>query len=477
MKTTDKLPPQATELEEVVLGACLLGDKEALETVRLVIPDRDCFYKPAHQTVYDAIVYLHNKGEAVDMLTVVKRLKETHNLEQLGGVIYISQLTNRIASTAHVEFHARIIVQKWLHRKLVNISAEAYGKAFDDTADIFALYDDTISKLMQQVDTAVSSSRQSTVHIAEATKQSLAEYAQRAANPGLITGVPSGLTDLDKVTNGWQRSDSIVIAARPGMGKTALVLCFAEAAAAAGDPVAIFELEMPKVQITNRMIIAHSGIDSEAFKRGKLRGDEVTQMHRSAGYIESLPIHIDDTPALNIKQIARISRRLKKEKGIKLIIVDYLQLMSNEGRGKNREQQVSENSQGLKALAKELDVPVIALSQLSRSVEQRGGDKKPQLSDLRDSGAIEQDADMVMFIYRPEYYGIESFADGSSTAGVAELIIAKHRNGDLDTVEARFIGSQTKFTDLHPEPINYNYNPQSGITPNTSFNDEDEELF
>ena len=468
MKTTDNLPPQAVDLEEAVLGVCLLGDKEALEVLRLVIPDRDCFYKPSHQKVYDAIIYLNNKGDAVDLLTIVKRLGETKELDSLGGAYYVSQLANRVGSAANMEFHCRIIVQKWLHRKLINITARYYGSAFNDTEDIFHLYDGLISDSMKQIDAAVSNSRTSTVHVAEAVKESLTEYAIRAASPDKITGITSGIRALDRITNGFQKSDMIVIAARPGMGKTAFILGVAQSAAADSKAVGIISLEMPKVQLTNRMIVSHSGVNTDDFKRGKLRGDEERQMQISAGYIESLPIFIDDSPALNLSQIARIGRRLKKDKAIEMLIVDYLQLMSSEGKGKNREQQVSENSRGLKAIAKELNIPVIALSQLSRAVETRGGDKRPQLSDLRDSGAIEQDADMVIFLYRPEYHGITTFENGESTAGIAEIIISKHRNGDIDTVEARFIGSQTKFTDLHPETIPYN--SQSGITPNTHFN-------
>ena len=384
MRSNDKLPPQAVDLEEAVLGGCLLGDKEAVETMRLVISDRDFFYKPSHQIIYDAIVHLSNSGEAVDLLTVVKRLKDTHNLEQLGGAYYISQLTNRIATAGNMEFHCRIIAQQWLRRRMINICSKWYGRGFDDTSDVFDNYDKLTIEVMATLETAISNSKQSVIHIAEPVKQSIADYEERARAKGALTGVTSGIYALDRVTYGWQRSDMIIIAARPAMGKTALVLGFAEAAAEANIPVAFFSLEMSKTQLVNRMIVGKSQVNSDRFKRGTLSDVEVQEMIKATCSINELPIYIDDTPALSLANFARASRRLKKDKGIGLIIVDYLQLMrSDESKGRNREQEISSISRGLKAVAKELNVPIIALSQLSRAVESRP-DKRPQLSDLRE---------------------------------------------------------------------------------------------
>jgi replicative DNA helicase len=471
MENKDKVPPQAVDLEEAVLGCCLTGDREAVETMRLVIPDRDCFYKPSHQTVYDAIIHLSNSGEAIDLLTVVKRLKDTHYLDGLGGVQYISTLANKAGF--NVEYHSRIIVQQWLRRKQINLAAKWYNDGFDDTADVLHSYDTMAVKVMATLETAISSGKQSVVHIAEPVKQSIAEYEERARAKGALTGITSGINALDRVTHGWQKSDLIIVAARPAMGKTALVLGFAEAAAEAAAPVAFFSLEMSKTQLVNRMIVGKSQVNVERFKRGTLSDVEVQEMIKATYVINELPIYIDDTPALTLANFARAARRLKKEKGIGLIVVDYLQLMDAEIKG-NREQSISTISRGLKAVAKELNVPVIALSQLSRAVETRGGDKRPQLSDLRESGAIEQDADMVMFIHRNEYYGIMTYEDGESTQGMGELIIAKHRNGAIDNVEVKYIASQTKFTDLQPEPMQYN--SAAGLTPNTNFYEQNKDV-
>lgn len=475
-----KLPPQAVELEEAVLGALML-EKDALTAVIDILTPKS-FYKEAHNRIFGAIQNLFQRSEPIDILTVTNELKKTGELEIVGGAYYISQLTNRIASAANVEFHARIIVQKFIQRELIQISSETIKDAYEDTADVFDLLDKAERSLFSVVEGNIRKNydKMSTL-ISEAMKQ--IELARDQTKDG-VTGVPCGFTVLDRMTSGWQQSDLVIIAARPAMGKTAFVLSICRNAAVDFQkPVAVFSLEMASVQLVQRLMSAESELPAEKLKKGQLENHELQQMHVKIGKLSEAPLFIDDTPALSIFELRAKCRRLKAQHDIQLIVIDYLQLMTTGGehgnRNGNREQEISTISRSLKSIAKELKVPVIALSQLSRAVETRGGDKKPQLSDLRESGAIEQDADMVLFIHRPEYYGLTVDAEGNSTAGVAEIIIAKHRNGAVGSVNLRFIDRFAKFIDLEQNfdgnsgtytSGGGNYDPTAGLSPSGDFN-------
>lgn len=472
-----KLPPQAVELEEAVLGALML-EKDALTAVIDILQPKS-FYKEAHGRIFGAIQNLFQRSEPIDILTVTQELKRTGELEIAGGAYYISQLTNRVASAANVEFHARIIAQKYIQRELIRISSDTIRNAYEDTADVFDLLDTAERSLFSVVEGNIRKNydKMSTL-ISQAVKQIETARNQKTG----VTGVPSGFTDLDRMTSGWQKSDLVILAARPAMGKTAFVLTLARNAAVEFQrPIAVFSLEMASVQLVQRLISAEAELSAEKLKKGQLEEHEFQQLHVKIGKLSEAPIFIDDTPALSIFELRAKCRRLKAQHDIQVIIVDYLQLMTtgSERSQGNREQEISTISRSLKSIAKELEVPVIALSQLSRAVETRGGDKRPQLSDLRESGAIEQDADMVMFIHRPEYYGFSQDAEGNSTQGIAEIIIAKHRNGAVGSVNLRFIDRLAKFTDLDGgmnDGLSYSggndggpYNPSAGMDPSADF--------
>lgn len=464
-----KLPPQALDLEEAVLGALML-EKDALSAV-IDILKPDVFYHDAHQKIFEAIRRLFEKSQPVDILTVTAEMRQQGTLEIAGGPFYISELTNKIASAANIEFHARILTQKYIQRELIRISTEITTSAYEDTSDVFDILDKAEQNLFS---IAENNLRRSSESMSDLLRQSIQQIEKLKDKEGSTTGVESGFSKLDEVTSGWQRSDLIIVAARPGMGKTAFVLSIARNAAIDfKKPIAIFSLEMSSVQLVNRLISGEAELESGKLRKGNLEEYEWKQLHSKIGKLAEAPIFIDDTPALNIFEMRAKCRRLKAQHDIQMIIVDYLQLMTanSDGKGGNREQEIGSISRALKSLAKELNVPVIALSQLSRAVETRGGDKKPQLSDLRESGSIEQDADMVIFLYRPEYYGITEDADGNNTAGIGEVIIAKHRNGSLETVPLRFISKYVKFAELEESgsfSSNAN-NPFSGISPSTEF--------
>lgn len=443
-----KVPPQATDLEEAVLGAIML-EKDALTQV-IDILKPEVFYKEAHHIIFSAIYRLFGKSEPVDILTVTNELKNSGELEIVGGPYYITQLTNRIASSANVEYHSRIISQKYIQRELIRISSEIIKDAFEDTTDVFDLLDKAEQNLF-----AVSESnlRRNYNDMQSLVTDAIKEIEAGKGKEGHLRGIASGFTDLDRVTNGWQKSDLIILASRPGMGKTAFVLSMARNAAIDfNKSVAFFSLEMSSIQLVTRLISSETQLSADKLKKGNLESYEWEQLHSKIAKLTDAKLLIDDTPALTVFELRAKCRRLKAQHDIDMVIIDYLQLMSGSGDAKgNREQEISAISRSLKALAKELEIPIIALSQLSRAVETRGGSKKPILSDLRESGAIEQDADMVMFIYRPEYYKIEVDEDGNSTAGIAEICIAKHRNGALKDVPLRFIDKFAKFADLHTD--------------------------
>ena len=442
-----KIPPQAVDLEEVVLGAMMIDKKGVDEVIDILHPD--VFYKDAHKYIYEAIFKLFESSEPVDLLTVSAQLKKEGRLEAVGGDFYLIKLTQKVASSAHIEFHARIILQKYIQRSLIKISSEIIEEAYSDSTDVFDLLDNAEAKLYEVTQGNLKRSAETAQNLVIQAKKKIEEISNKEG----LSGIPSGFDKLDKLTSGWQPSDLVIVAARPGMGKTALTLSMARNIAVNSDiPVAFFSLEMSSVQLITRLISSETGLSSEKLRTGKLEKHEWEQLNVKVKALEKAPLFIDDTPSLSIFDLRAKARRLASQHKIRLIIIDYLQLMTAGGsqKGGNREQEISTISRNLKALAKELDVPVIALSQLSRAVETRGGSKRPILSDLRESGAIEQDADIVSFIYRPEYYKIDEWDDEerTPTQGQAEFIVAKHRNGGLDNIRLKFVGALGKFDNL-----------------------------
>ena len=440
-----KLPPQAPELEQAVLGALMLERNAVNEAIDILQPES--FYVEAHKKIFDAILGLFRNAQPIDILTVTEELKRRAELDIVGGPFYISQLTNKVASSANVQYHARIISQKHILRELIRISAEMTRDAYDDTSDVFDLLD----KAEQDLYAITSGNlKRNYEPMSELIQGAIANIESAKNKTGGVSGIPTGFVQLDKLTAGWQRSDMVIVAARPAMGKTAFVLSMARNIAVEHKrAVAVFSLEMSSTQLVTRLIASEAGISSEKLRKGDLNDSEFAILHQHIARLTNAPIFIDDTPGLNIFELRAKARRLKSQHNVDLIIIDYLQLMTAGGdsKGGNREQEISSISRSIKSIAKELDVPIIALSQLSRAVETRGGDKRPMLSDLRESGAIEQDADIVCFLYRPEYYKIYEDEHGS-TLGVGEVIVAKHRNGAVDTVRLRFIPELAKFTDL-----------------------------
>ena len=442
-----KIPPQAIDLEEVVLGAMMIDKKGVDEVIDILKPE--VFYREAHQYIFEAIFKLFENSEPVDLLTVSNQLKRDERLDKAGGDFYLIQLTQKVASSAHIEFHARIILQKFIQRSLIKISNEIIEESYDESTDVFDLLDMAESKLYEVTQGNIKRSSETAQSLVIQAKKKIEEISNKEG----LSGVSSGFDKLDKLTSGWQPSDLIIVAARPGMGKTALTLSMARNIAVGQNiPVAFFSLEMASVQLITRLISSETGLSSEKLRTGKLEKHEWEQLNVKVKDLERAPLFIDDTPSLSIFDLRAKARRLSSQHGIKLIMIDYLQLMTAGGSGKNgnREQEISTISRNLKALAKELNIPVIALSQLSRAVETRGGSKRPLLSDLRESGAIEQDADIVSFIYRPEYYKIDEWDDEerSPTQGQGEFIVAKHRNGGLDSIRLKFIGHLGKFDNL-----------------------------
>ena len=465
-----KLQPQALELEEAVLGAMMIDKIGVNEVIDILQPE--AFYKDAHKHIFEAIFQLFVDSQPIDLLTVSAQLKKNAKLDLAGGDFYLIQLTQKISSSAHIEFHSRIILQKFIQRSLIRISSEIIEESYDETTDVFDLLDKAESKLYEVTQGNIKRSSETAQSLVLQAKKRIEEIANKEG----LSGIATGFHLLDKITSGWQPSDLIIIAARPGMGKTAFVLSMARNIAIDfGHPVAIFSLEMASVQLITRLISSETGLSSEKLRTGKLEKHEWEQLSIKVKNLEKAPLFIDDSPSLSIFDLRAKSRRLASQHGIKLIIVDYLQLMtaggSNGKGGGNREQEISTISRNLKALAKELEVPVIALSQLSRAVETRSTtSKRPLLSDLRESGAIEQDADIVSFIYRPEYYKLDEWDDeeASPTAGQAEFIIAKHRNGSLENIRLKFIGNLGKFDNLEDYSGSDDYLPS---TMNTAQDD------
>lgn len=483
-----KIPPQALDLELVVLGALMIDKKGVDEVIDILAPE--VFYKEQHQYIFEAIRILFEEGQPVDLLTVSEQLKKMAKLEAAGGDYYLIQLTQKVASSAHIEYHARIILQKHIQRSLIKISNEIIEDAYDETTDVFDLLDTAETKLYEVTQGNVKRSSESAQNLVIQAKKKIEEIA----NQDGLSGIPTGFHKVDALTSGWQPSDLIIVAARPGMGKTAMTLTMARNMAVDQNvPVAFFSLEMSSVQLITRLISSETGLSSEKLRTGKLEKHEWEQLNVKVKSLEKAPLFIDDTPSLSIFDLRAKARRLASQHGIKIIMIDYLQLMTggSSQKGGNREQEISMISRNLKALAKELNVPVIALSQLSRAVETRGGSKRPLLSDLRESGAIEQDADIVSFIYRPEYYKIEEWDDEerSPTEGQGEFIVAKHRNGGLDNIRLKFIGHLGKFDNLDDFSTPYEFassmnaaanddtfKPDNLPSPDEAFGSEDDEV-
>ncbi len=467
-----KIPPQAIELEEAVLGAIMLEKDAIIEVMDILKPES--FYKDEHQKIFRAILDLSSNDKAIDILTVTEELRKRKELEEVGGPVYITQLTSRVASAAHVNFHARIIAQKYIQRELIRVSSEIQTRAFDDSIDVNDLLDFSESELFN---VAQGNIKKETAKINVLIQEAINQIEEAGKREDSLSGIPSGYTKLDRLTSGWQKSDLVIVAARPSMGKTAFVLSMTRNISIEhSKSVAIFSLEMSSLQLVNRLIVAETELPSDRIRNGRLADFEWEQLDYKIKKLVEAPIYIDDTPAISIFELRAKCRRLKRQYDVDIIIIDYLQLMTGtpETRG-NREQEVSTISRALKGIAKELDVPVIALSQLNRSVEIRSGSKRPQLSDLRESGAIEQDADMVLFIHRPEKYGFLEDEEGNSLKGLAEIILAKHRNGPIGDVMLRFRDEFAKFTDIEDDylaPLSEEEMQAAAITVGSKMNSD-----
>lgn len=448
LESQGRIPPQAIEVEEAILGSMLIEEQAASIAIEML--EVDDFYKPAHKYIFEVLSKLHDRENPLDLLTVESELRDRELLDTIGGSTYLSDLTRAVSSAANIEYHCQIVAEKALKRHLILGCSEIIQDAYDATSDSFEVLDGAEQRIYDITNAKARSGNRSLVDILKHTISYLEDI--RGKKQG-ITGVPTGL-DIDNLTAGWQKSDLVIVAARPSMGKTAFTLTVARNAALNQDPdkrvpVALFSLEMSDQALVQRLLTMEGRVDAQKARTGKLTDEEFKKLLEAAGRLHTAPILIDDTPSISIMELRSKCRRMKSEHGIGLIIVDYLQLMTGmQNDRQNREQEIAGISRGLKALAKEIDVPVIGLSQLSRAVEQRGGDKRPQLSDLRESGSIEQDADVVCFLYRPEYYKITTDDQGNSTEGVAEVIVGKQRNGPVGTVSLHFIKQYARFENL-----------------------------
>lgn len=472
-KVDGKVQPQAIELEQAVLGALMIDNESLSDTIDSL--RSEYFYKTEHQKIFEAIIHLFNQTQPVDILTVTEELKKMKELDTVGGLAYISEITNNITSASNTEFHARIIAEKFIKRSLINISNNIIGDAFNDSIDIFDLLNNAEEKLFTVTEGTL---RKSYDKMSTLIKGALNNIENLRNKEDGLSGVASGFTNIDRVTSGWQKSDLVIIAARPGMGKTAFALSMARNIAIDHKtPIGFFSLEMSSEQLVNRLIASEAELGANKLRRGDLADHEMVQLHEKIKHLTEAAIYIDDTPGLTIFELRAKARRLVKNHNVGIIMIDYLQLMHSGGKAGNREQEISTISRSLKGIAKELKIPVIALSQVNRGVESRTGigSKRPMLSDLRESGAIEQDADIVTFIYRPEYYKIYEWDNGDDSRGQAEIIIAKHRNGSLKNIRLKFIGEFAKFSDLDYFDSLNEEDSSSMISMSSSMNKEDNE--
>ena len=440
--THDKMMPQSLDAEQAVLAA-MFNDKDAILEVIPILKETD-FYRHDHGVLFATMRKMNEQGVPVDLVTITSQLDKDGNLEKAGGISYVAQIANALGSSSNIVHYANIVKEKAVLRDLINIASNISNRSYDDTEETESILDDAERMVLEISQKRARSGLVPVSDVIDTTLSSLEILSQKKEG---LTGLTSGFIDLDRVTSGWQKSDFIILAARPAMGKTALALNMAQnAAIETGQPVAIFSLEMSKEQLVNRMISSLAEIDQQTLRNGRIYGDDWIQLVNAVAPLAEAPIYIDDTPAISVREVRAKARRLKAEHGLSLLIIDYLQLMGSSGRIESRQQEVSQISRSLKALARELDIPIIALSQLSRSVEQ-SQEKKPSLSHLRESGSLEQDADIVMFIYRDEYYN-----EDSEKKGIAEIIIAKHRNGATGSVDLSFRKEFTKFGNLAHMP-------------------------
>ncbi|NLA24368.1 MAG: replicative DNA helicase [Bacteroidales bacterium] len=439
-----KIPPQASDLEEAVLGAILI-EVDAIHMVTDILSP-ESFYKSQHAVIFECMFKLNRDHQPIDLLTVTEELRKIGKLEEVGGPHFLSSLTARVGTAAHIEYHAKIIQQKFIQRELIKVGSEIQNKSYDQSVDVETLLNFAESEVFRVSEGQIKKEALSLSQLVHQVAERIEEASKREDR---LLGVPSGFSELDRLTAGWQPSDLVIIAARPSMGKTAFVLSMARNMAVVhNQPVAVFSLEMNNLQLVSRLISIEAELPGDKLRVGNLQKHEWIQLEQKIKVLEDAPIYIDDTAAISIFELKAKCRRLVQHKNVKAIIIDYLQLMTagTDMRG-NREQEVSTISRSLKAIAKDLNVPIIALSQLNRSVEMRAGDKRPQLSDLRESGAIEQDADMVVFIHRPDYYQQTDTKEGDSLRGMAEIIVAKHRNGATSNIWLRFKNEYAKFMD------------------------------
>lgn len=449
------LQPQALDVERLVLGALMI-DKDAFSVVSEFLKPQT-FYEPRNQKIYQAIQTLNVDEHPVDISTVIEELKREGTLDDIGGPSYVLQLSHDVASSAHIEYHAHILAQKFLARQLISYAGNIETKAFDESIDVNELMQEAEGSLFEL---SQNNMKKDYVQVDPVIIKAIEMLQKAAQTAGGLTGVPTGYTKLDEKTSGWQNSDLVIIAGRPAMGKTSFALSLAKNIAVDYQiPIAFFSLEMSNVQLVNRLISNVCSISGSKMLNGQLSHDEWERLDKDIRKLQGSPIYIDDTPGLSIFELRTKARRLVREKGVKIIMIDYLQLMNANGmRFGSRQEEVAKISQSLKGLAKELDIPILALSQLNRTVEGREGveGKRPQLSDLRESGAIEQDADMVMFVHRPEYYHIFQDDKGRDLHGMAQIIIAKHRKGATGDVLLTFKGEFTRFQNPEnenaPEP-------------------------
>ncbi len=443
-----RIPPQDVEAEKAVLGAMLLDKHAVSPAIELLQPDY--FYSTANEKIFGAILDLYARNVEIDVITLREELRRTAHLENIGGSAYLNELVSSVVSSANVEAHAQIVAEKYMLRSLITTMSQNVQKCFDNREDAFGLIDEIERDIFRVSEARL---KKAVVPLQQALVKTMEVLERIHGSKGGVTGVPTGFTDLDAMTGGLQKSDMIIIAARPSVGKTAFALSIARNSAVKyGVPTAIYSLEMSQQQLLIRLLAAEARVDAHALRTGTLPEEKWAYISTRIHKLAPAPIFIDDTPALSILELRARARRLKSEHDIGLIIVDYLQLMQGPAKAESREREISMISRNLKVLAKELDIPVIALSQLRRSVEERN-DKRPILSDLRESGALEQDADVVIFIHRPELYGIETYPDGESTAGVAEVMISKQRNGPTGEVKLTFIRQYARFEDLAKYPM------------------------
>jgi replicative DNA helicase len=487
-----KIPPQALDIEEAVLGGLML-ERRAMETASKII-DTGVFYKESHQLIYQAIATIYNNNLPVDILTVTNELRTNGRLNDVGGAFYITKLTSRIASSANIEYHCAILLQKFFKREMIRIGSDMVKESFKEETDAVDVLDRSDQQFAEMNEMLARGGNMNHIAIIGDKAEEALKRREALAKENKTTGVHTGLLDLDKTTGGWQNSDLIVIGGRPGMGKTAIALSFVKAAAEAGTPVCMYSLEMQDISLYDRLVLSVANIPVEKYRTGHINQDDWKEFYKAKALLAKLPIYVDDNPLVSMRYIKGHSRTMHRKGKCNMIVVDYLQLadMRSDERNRNREQEVTKASREAKIIAKLLNVPFILLSQLNRAVEARGNStKKPQLSDLRESGAIEQDADVVMFIYRPWVYGVKEDDNGASTEGVGTLILAKHRNGPVGEVFFEHNTSLTKIYDFNKyKGTDYSgpregmqavidearYPSSSSMSPNLSFLDTEVDL-